>query len=131
MVVRESKVGITESGRVEVLVVPQQECKVNDDRRSKWEQLDDLKPMLDRSAIAHIAYRACKRKNKTGYCGVNKINKKTKGSHQYWTARIRCYGRMKYLGAYRSPHWAARAYDKAATILYGDDAVLNFPKEKT
>lgn len=43
-----------------------------------------------------------------------------------WKAEIRARGKAQYLGTFRTPEDAARAYDKAAAELHGDFATLNF-----
>lgn len=43
-----------------------------------------------------------------------------------WKAEIRARGKPRYLGSFRTPEDAARAYDKAAAELHGDFASLNF-----
>jgi hypothetical protein len=54
--------------------------------------------------------------------GVGKSSSKGK-----WTARIRIGGKPRGLGAFISEIDAARAYDAAARLHYGEFAVLNFP----
>lgn len=61
--------------------------------------------------------------NTSGYKGVFK-----NGSG--WMARIRAGGEMQYLGTYRAPEEAARAYDVAAKRLHGEFAVFNFSDKK-
>lgn len=46
-----------------------------------------------------------------------------------WVAQISYKGRYIYLGGFTLEEDAARAYDRAAKMLYGDQAVLNFPGE--
>lgn len=46
---------------------------------------------------------------------------------QHWCARIEVNHKNIYLGSFDTPEAAARAYDAAAKIHYGDRAFLNFP----
>ena len=46
---------------------------------------------------------------------------------QKWTAQVRCNGKLRFLGYFASEEAAARAYDTAATELFGEFAHLNFP----
>ena len=45
-----------------------------------------------------------------------------------WMVQVYWKGRRSYLGGYTEEHDAAMAYDKAAKILHGKYALLNFPK---
>lgn len=65
--------------------------------------------------------RSKNRNNTTGYKGVERAK-------TGFVARIMANGKRMYCGIYRTPHEAARAYDKAALELHGEFAVLNFPK---
>lgn len=57
--------------------------------------------------------------NTTGYKGVFKNGKK-------YIARIRVNGKLLSCGTYETPELAARAYDNAALIHFGEFARLNF-----
>ena len=58
------------------------------------------------------------------YRGIEKHSK-----NGVWVARIRYNKKRYYLGSYKSPEEAAKAYDRKAIELLGDDAILNFQKE--
>ena len=60
--------------------------------------------------------------NTCGFRGVQK-------DWSRWRARIRTAGRLLSLGTFLTPEEAARAYDKEASRLYGNNAILNFPDE--
>lgn len=60
------------------------------------------------------------RVNTTGYKGISAGK-----DNRWWVARIK----RTYVGCYRSPEEAARAYDDAARKIYGEFARLNFPRE--
>lgn len=47
-----------------------------------------------------------------------------------WQAKIEIGGESVHLGCYRTPEEAARAYDAAARIRWGNDCFLNFPEER-
>ncbi len=70
---------------------------------------------------------ALSRKNKTGFVGV------TKNGNNGWSAYINPVGSTKceYLGMFRSPEEAARAYDKKARELEGKTAYVNFPVDES
>lgn len=71
----------------------------------------------------------------------NVMNSKPKGGRQLkgvkvdpvrnaFAARIAINGRDKYLGLYATATEAARAYDEAARVHFGEFAKLNFPTER-
>lgn len=57
-----------------------------------------------------------------GYRGIQKEGKK-------WSARIYHRKKVIYLGMHSSMTDAAKAYDKKAFDLFGENAILNFPNE--
>jgi len=61
--------------------------------------------------------------NTSGYKGV------CKGYGSKWTASMSCGGRRLYLGTFETGEQAAKAYDAKARELFGEFALLNFPKE--
>jgi hypothetical protein len=60
--------------------------------------------------------------NKSGYKGISRSSTTNK-----WVAGIRFNGKRKHLGTFGSAEEAARVYDKAAKLLHGEFACLNFP----
>lgn len=62
--------------------------------------------------------------NTSGYRGVYYHKR-----DEIWTASINCNKVRHYLGTFSDPEKAARARDKRAIELYGDKAILNFPRE--
>jgi hypothetical protein len=69
------------------------------------------------------AHKGKQKNNKTGYKGVSWYEK-----GGYYQATIRAKGKSIYLGIYRDPILAAKAYDRAAIEYYGEFARINFPK---
>lgn len=59
--------------------------------------------------------------NITGYKGVSRHNKSNT-----WRARISIDGKQVNIGFYRTPIEAAKEYDLAAKIYYGEFARTNF-----
>jgi hypothetical protein len=65
------------------------------------------------------AHRARRRRNPSGFRGVSR------SSPGRWRARIAVNGRRVFLGSYKTPEEAARAYDEAAREYYGEFAMTN------
>lgn len=61
-----------------------------------------------------------KRMNATGYAGVSRHG-------GCWRARITINGQRSIIGLFATPEEAAKAYDNAARIAFGEFASLNFP----
>ena len=64
------------------------------------------------------------RKSASGYRGVQQL------SERRWYAQIKINGQKLYLGAFDTPQEAAQAYDRAALIVYGESATLNFSEKE-
>jgi hypothetical protein len=59
------------------------------------------------------------RTNTSGFKGVSRLG-------SLWCAQIKLEGKLHYLGRYADPAEAARAYDVAAKIMFGQYARPNF-----
>jgi len=70
------------------------------------------------------ANRAISSNNTSGFKGV--VRSRTK-----WGAVITPSGRKVWLGTFLTPEDAARAYDAAAAVYFGEFARLNFPQGVT
>lgn len=64
-------------------------------------------------------------KHSSKFKGVSWHKRKKKKN---WIARIKSNGRLRHLGYFCSQIEAAKTYDRAATKLFGEFALLNFPK---
>lgn len=83
----------------------------------EYAKLNDVYPKFPTSEKPRM-----KRSNTSGYFGVWKRGRK-------WVAEIRPNGVKHNLGAFFEKTDAARAYDAAAKIHYGEKAKLNFPSK--
>lgn len=63
--------------------------------------------------------------NTSGYKGVIREKKSRRNP---WRAQIKSDGRYIRIGGYQTPEQAALAYDKAAILIHGEFASLNFPE---
>lgn len=61
-------------------------------------------------------------RNKSGFKGVSWHKR-----FHYWQAQIRVNGRHFHLGTFADPEEAAREYDAAAVVHFGEFARINFP----
>ncbi len=68
----------------------------------------------------------------------NAMNRRKASKHPYkgiahrsqnsWRGQIRISGQIQYLGNFKTAEAAARAYDDAARLAFGEFAALNFPR---
>lgn len=72
----------------------------------------------------NLCNRGITRANTTGYKCVQWFAR-----DKVWVAYVKEDGKKKYLGRFRTPEEAARAYDRAAKEIYGEFAYLNFPDD--
>lgn len=80
---------------------------------------DNLRPADKGQNSANVGRRA---DNTSGYKGVGWHRPSGK-----WSARIAVDGKRRHLGRFADPIEAAKAYDRAALVAFGEFAVLNFP----
>lgn len=67
--------------------------------------------------------------SKTARIGASGYRGVTKNTRGRWQATVCFRGTQITVGTYDEKEDAARAYDKEALRLHGDDAILNFPEE--
>ncbi len=85
--------------------------------------LDNRKKNLRKCSVAQNAHnRKIQSSNTSGFKGVTW----TKTTRR-WRVKITVNGCEKHLGYFHSLEDAARSYDEAAKVYYGEFAVLNFP----
>lgn len=87
--------------------------------------LDNRRANLRRAtASQNAANRGIPKHNTSGFKGVS-----FDGCARKWRATIKVDRKQKWLGYHKDKEAAARAYDKAASELFGEFAYLNFPKQ--
>lgn len=86
-------------------------------------QRSNLRPA---TAFQNQGNRRLNRNSTSGYKGVTL---RKRGGSRPWTAQINIDYKHIYIGAFASPEIAARAYDAAAILHFGEFARLNFPGE--
>lgn len=68
-------------------------------------------------------------KNPTGFRGVfDKCRHIKTNLEKRYVSYISAYGKRKYLGYYKTAEEAAKAYDAEAIKIWGEYAILNFPR---
>lgn len=109
--------------RMHLVIVPTSSGEVVDhcNRNTLDNRRCNLRRCTPQQNIANSKKRST---NQTGYKGVSKLPK-----YNQWRAVIRRGGKQVHLGYFRSDVDAAKAYDSAASELYGSFAKLNFRKE--
>jgi hypothetical protein len=92
--------------------------------------LDNRRENLrEASPLLNSMNRKTRINNTSGYRGVCWSVKKGKKSK--WRAALTHNGKTVFSKRFDCKEDAARAYDEAAKKIWGDDAVLNFPIDKT
>ncbi len=108
----------------EILGLTQYDGKLSDHKNRNG--LDNRKNNLRIATFSLNNYNRKKNKNNTsGYRGVRWYPRNKK-----WCAFIRINCEKKYLGIFRNIVDAAKAYDTSAIQYWGENAILNFPKEE-
>ncbi len=85
-------------------------------------RLDDRRINLRTVTCAQNGHNRNGRKSRSKYKGVE-----VRPDGKHWKAEIRANGSRRYLGFFTSEKEAAVAYDRAAILLHGEFAKLNFP----
>jgi hypothetical protein len=89
-----------------------------------WNKLDNRRANLRfATATQQRANMGLQRNNTSGYKGVSLVRKSG-----MWRAAIRRNGEYIWLGDHHAAVEAAKAYDSAARVLFGEFAFLNFPE---
>lgn len=89
--------------------------------------LDNRRANLRLASHAQNHANSQKRKGKSSpYKGVSWSRSGAK-----WMATIRSAGKTTYLGVFTNPIEAAKAYDRAASEIYGEFARVNFTQERS
>lgn len=82
--------------------------------------LNNRRDNLRKCSMAENSYNRMWRRIQSRFKGIAR-------SGSRWRARIKLNGKMRSLGSFGSEEEAARAYDSAARITFGQFALLNFP----
>jgi len=85
----------------------------------EFAKYNDVIPLFPDNLFDNRAKRAT---NTSGYTGVYSYR-------GHWMSKIVISGKQKYLGCFKDPIGAAKAYDTAAKELHGENARLNFPNQ--
>ena len=67
-----------------------------------------------------------RKKYKTNTSGFKGVNLQKYGKYEYWRAYLYFKGKIINIGKFKSAEEAAKAYDKKAFELFGNNAKLNF-----
>ncbi len=86
-------------------------------------RLNNLRPASRLQNNRHSGKRA---QTRSGFKGV--AFRELSGGVGSWRARIKLNGKDHSIGYFDTPEKAARAYDEAAKVHYGQFAVLNYPE---
>jgi len=90
--------------------------------------LDNRRANLRRCSPTQNHMNAVKRcDGRSEYRGVYHHTQSTHGWNR-WVAQIKCDGKRRSLGCFRSAELAAKAYDKVARAAFGAFARVNFPR---
>jgi hypothetical protein len=89
----------------------------HEDRNKLNNQRFNLRPATTSQNQMNVGLNA---KNTSGYRGVRERE------NGYFEADIRINGKKKYIGRYKDPVLAAKAYDEFARKYHGEFAYLNF-----
>lgn len=85
--------------------------------------LDNQRVNLRLATMSQNISNSWRSDNTSGYRGVHYDKSK-----RSWAVGIQVLGKKHFLGRFKSPTKAARAYDRAALKHFGEFARLNFPR---
>jgi len=87
---------------------------------------DGLNNQKSNLRVCNHSQNNSNRKVRVGKCGYMGVKLENRWRNPYYYAWIRGDGRQIYLGIFKTPEDAARAYDEAAKKYHGEFANLNF-----